>query len=96
VREDEGQEGAARSGEDGRALLSPRERDVLQLLAEGLDSRAIARTLGVSHATVRTHMRGARMRLRARSRPHAIALALVRGEIAPVRVGEPLQGTAGG
>lgn len=36
-------------------LLSPREREVLQLIADGLDTREIARTLGLSEKTIATH-----------------------------------------
>jgi PAS domain S-box-containing protein len=62
--------------------LSPRERDVVGLAAQGLTSNEIARTLSLSRATVETHFRGAARRLSARNRAHAIALALTRGEIA--------------
>lgn len=37
--------------------LTPREREVLELLAGGLDAGAIARALGISVSTVRTHIR---------------------------------------
>jgi DNA-binding NarL/FixJ family response regulator len=37
--------------------LTPRQRDVLELLGTGKDSRQIAATLGISVATVRTHIR---------------------------------------
>ena len=35
--------------------LSPREREVLQLIAEGRSSREIAAILGISETTVKTH-----------------------------------------
>ena len=37
--------------------LTPRERSVLQLVAKGISSREIARQLGISYTTVRTHIR---------------------------------------
>ena len=41
--------------------LSPREREVLQLIADGFTNKAIAQTLGISVKTVETH-RGSLMR----------------------------------
>jgi len=64
------------------AQLSPREREVLQLMAEGLTAEAVGEMLGVSVETVRSHVRNAIPKLHARNRVHAIALALERGEIA--------------
>jgi DNA-binding NarL/FixJ family response regulator len=62
--------------------LSPREREILHLMAEGLTAEQIGTRLGVSIETVRTHVRNAIRKLQARNRVHAIALALERGEIA--------------
>jgi DNA-binding NarL/FixJ family response regulator len=62
--------------------LSPREREIMHLMAEGRTAEAIGGTLGVSVETVRTHVRNVIRKLQARNRVHAIALALERGEIA--------------
>ena len=62
--------------------LSPREREVMGLMAEGLTAEHVAARLGVGVETVRTHVRNAIRKLDARNRVHAIALALERGEIA--------------
>ncbi|MBX5439962.1 MAG: response regulator transcription factor [Solirubrobacteraceae bacterium] len=62
--------------------LSPREREVLQLMAEGQTAEGVGEALGVSVETVRTHVRNAVRKLQARNRVHAIALAVARGEIA--------------
>jgi DNA-binding NarL/FixJ family response regulator len=62
--------------------LSPREREITHLMAEGSTAEAIGEQLGVSVETVRTHVRNVIRKLRARNRVHAIALALERGEIA--------------
>jgi DNA-binding NarL/FixJ family response regulator len=62
--------------------LSPREREIMHLMAEGLTADAIANELNVSVETVRTHVRNVIRKLQARNRVHAIALALERGEIA--------------
>lgn len=62
--------------------LSIREREVLELLAEGMSAEAIAGVLHVTPATVRTHIRNAVIHLGARGRTHAVALALRSGELA--------------
>ena len=61
--------------------LSPREREIMHLMAEGRTAESIGGALGVSVETVRTHVRNVIRKLQARNRVHAIALALQRGEI---------------
>jgi DNA-binding CsgD family transcriptional regulator len=61
--------------------LTPRELEVFQLLAEGLNAPQIADRLFLSPATVRTHIRNGVERLGANTRIHAIAMAVARGEI---------------
>jgi len=61
--------------------LTPRELDVLSLLAEGLPHEEIGRRLGISSETVRTHLRKASARLGASTRTHAVATALRLGLI---------------
>lgn len=63
------------------AVLSPREREVMALLAEGLRGAQVARRLGISPATVRTHVENVMEKLEARTRVHAIAIALRQGLI---------------
>src|SRR5215212_2462105 len=62
--------------------LSPREKEIMHLMAEGMTAEQIANQLNVSVETVRTHVRNVIRKLQARNRVHAIALALERGEIA--------------
>jgi DNA-binding NarL/FixJ family response regulator len=62
--------------------LSPREKEIMHLMAEGMTAEQIANQLSVSVETVRTHVRNVIRKLQARNRVHAIALALERGEIA--------------
>jgi DNA-binding NarL/FixJ family response regulator len=69
--------------------LSPREREIMHLMAEGYTGAAIGRRLGVSVETVRTHARNVIRKLRARNRVHAIAIALERGDIALQRDAAP-------
>ncbi|MET0512857.1 MAG: response regulator transcription factor [Thermoleophilaceae bacterium] len=64
---------------DEIAVLSPREREVMALLAEGLNGPEIADRLFISPATVRTHVENAMQKLEARTRVHAIAIALRQG-----------------
>jgi PAS domain S-box-containing protein len=63
-------------------VLTAREREVLSLVAEGGTSREVAERLYLSPTTVESHIRSAMQRLGARNRPHAVALALARGELA--------------
>lgn len=56
--------------------LSPRERQILALVAEGATDREIAGHLSLSRETVSWYVKQIRARLDARSRAHAVALAL--------------------
>jgi PAS domain S-box-containing protein len=78
----EGPDGLESRGNDARGQeLTPREREVITLLALGLSGAEIAERLVLSPETVRIHVRNARQRLGARTRAHAIALALESGAI---------------
>lgn len=67
----------------GARVLSNRERQVLQLLADGLTGEQASRQLSVSPETLRTHVRNAMRRLGARTRVRAVAIALARRDINP-------------
>jgi DNA-binding NarL/FixJ family response regulator len=56
--------------------LTPRERDVLRLLADGLSNEEIGKRLFISPETVRTHVRKAMEKLEADTRTQAVATAL--------------------
>lgn len=64
-----------------RALLSGRERELLAMLAEGLSGEEAATRLYLSPETVRTHIRNAMRKLNAKTRVHALALALRHDEL---------------
>jgi two-component system, NarL family, response regulator NreC len=51
----QGEKPAASSTTDSYSLLTNREREVLQLVAEGLKASAVAERLGISVRTVETH-----------------------------------------
>jgi two-component system response regulator DevR len=55
--------------------LTSRERQILALMAQGADNRAVAGLLHISYATVRTHVRSILLKLGARSRLEAVAKA---------------------
>ena len=63
------------------ARLTPREIDVLHLLAEGLKDREIARRLVISTETVRTHMVNIISKLGVESRLHALVFAVQHGVV---------------
>jgi DNA-binding NarL/FixJ family response regulator len=58
------------------AQLTPREKDVLQALAEGLDGKEIAEQLGISDKTERNHMASILAKLGVHSRLQALVFAL--------------------
>lgn len=60
-------------------LLSERERQILQMLADGADTRAIAATLLVAQSTVKWHIRNLCAKLQVRTRLQALARARHQG-----------------
>jgi DNA-binding CsgD family transcriptional regulator len=67
------------------AALTPRELDVLQLLAEGLSNKAIAGALGVSPRTINFHLDNLYAKLGVTSRTEAAVYALRQGWARPER-----------
>jgi DNA-binding CsgD family transcriptional regulator len=65
------------------ARLSVRECDVLAGLAHGRSTEQIGLVLEMSPHTVRTHLRNIRRKLEARTRAHAVAIAIGDGAVAP-------------
>jgi DNA-binding NarL/FixJ family response regulator len=61
--------------------LTPREVEVLELLAEGLANKGIAQRLGISDQTVKFHVASISGKLGANSRTGAVRLAVRRGLI---------------
>ena len=65
--------------------LTPRESDVLRLIAEGKSNREIARALYVSEATVKTHVNRIFAKTGSRDRSQAIRYAYTHGYANPAR-----------
>ena len=56
--------------------LTRREREVMDLISQGLTNREIARTLWISESTVKVHVRHVLAKMGARSRTEAIAASV--------------------
>jgi DNA-binding NarL/FixJ family response regulator len=67
--------------------LTPRESDVLRLIAEGKSNREIARALYVSEATVKTHVNRIFAKTGSRDRTQAVRYAYTHGYADPARRG---------
>ena len=86
---------AARSGEfyvdpalsstivldEGDKTLSDRQREILQMLADGMQTEAVAQKLGLSTETVRTHTKRILAKLGADTRTQAVAIGIRTGLI---------------
>jgi DNA-binding NarL/FixJ family response regulator len=63
--------------------LTPRERQIVEMLAQGATGEQIATELVLSPETVQKHVHNAKRKMGAATRAHLIALALTRGVIDP-------------
>ncbi|HEY1648015.1 MAG TPA: response regulator transcription factor [Terracidiphilus sp.] len=66
---------------EAHAGLSPREKDVLQMIAKGLTNKEIARVLLISQFTVRNHVNHIMEKLEVSDRTEAVSVALQQGVI---------------
>jgi DNA-binding NarL/FixJ family response regulator len=65
-----------RASKNGRTRITRRQREILQLYADGLSTVSVAKRLELSTETVRTHTKAVLARLGARDRAHAVAIGL--------------------
>ena len=66
----------ALAGRDQADTLTPREREILQLLADGMSNADVAERLFISQETVKSHVRHILTKLEADTRTQAVAIAL--------------------
>lgn len=66
----------------GRRPLTEREREVMTMVASGLHTDDVAAALVLSPETIKSHVQNALAKLGAHTRAHAVAIAMVTGEIA--------------
>lgn len=67
--------------EEGDRTLSARQRQILQMLAHGMQTEAVATDLGLSTETVRTHTKRILAKLEASTRTQAVAIGIRYGLI---------------
>jgi DNA-binding NarL/FixJ family response regulator len=67
--------------EEGERTLTARQSEILQMLADGLQTDAVAKQLGLSTETVRTHTKRILAKLHADTRTQAVAIAIRNGLI---------------
>lgn len=68
---------------DQMTQLTPREREVLVLLAQGLSNADVAENLSISEATVRTYVSHVMTKLKVREKAQAVAAAYQTGLVQP-------------
>jgi DNA-binding NarL/FixJ family response regulator len=67
--------------DDGDRTLSARQREILQMLADGMQTDTVAEKLGLSTETVRTHTKRILAKLEASTRTQAVAIGIRHGLI---------------
>jgi LuxR family transcriptional regulator of spore coat protein len=63
----------------GVPLLTVREQQVLELIAQGLSAKEVAQEIDIAPRTVERHIENVRLKIRARNRTHMVTLAMELG-----------------
>jgi LuxR family transcriptional regulator, transcriptional regulator of spore coat protein len=66
----------------GVPLLTAREQQVLEYIANGLSAKEVAQEIDIAPRTVERHIENVRLKIRARNRTHMVTLALELGLLA--------------
>ena len=64
-----------RASVSGCSRLSPRECDILELIGQGYSNKRVARALGITAETVKSHVKRVFIKLDVNTRAHAVARA---------------------
>lgn len=67
----------------GVPLLTVREQQVLEFVAQGLSAKEVAQEIDIAPRTVERHIENVRLKIRARNRTHMVSLALEMGILRP-------------
>jgi DNA-binding NarL/FixJ family response regulator len=70
---------ASRTAETGGRSLTPRQHEILLLMAQGMQNKDIASQLGMLEGTVKVHVKSILHRLGVNNRTHAVVTGLRRG-----------------
>jgi DNA-binding NarL/FixJ family response regulator len=75
--------------------LTPREVQILQLMADGVESASLAEQLGVSKHTLRTHVQNILTKLGVHSKTDAVVAAIRLGKVTPPDLAAPVRDALG-
>jgi len=64
---------------ENAAVLTAREHEILEYIAQGLSTKEVAQQVGIAPRTVDKHVENIRLKLRAKNRTHMIACAVIEG-----------------
>jgi LuxR family transcriptional regulator, transcriptional regulator of spore coat protein len=64
---------------DRRPVLSPREHQILELIAVGFSAKEVAQRVFIAPRTVERHIENIRLKMRARNRTHMVTCAAMAG-----------------